>query len=76
LVSNLKNLIIITQLRLDCPQSCPVPLEPWNTLHERVGASVSAVAEDEEKVSFDWCDLENLHVYIYVNLGEGEYHSS
>jgi hypothetical protein len=65
--------------RLDCSQRHPVPLEPWNTLHERVVDSARdkgwAVAHNEDEVPSVWCDSENVHIYVHANL-PGKYHST
>ncbi|KAH9031315.1 hypothetical protein EDB85DRAFT_1959228 [Lactarius pseudohatsudake] len=51
----------------------PVPIEPRNTLHNRAVHSSrvngSAGARDRDTVPPGWSELENLHVYLSVDLG-------
>ncbi|KAH9061048.1 hypothetical protein EDB87DRAFT_475280 [Lactarius vividus] len=51
----------------------PVPLEPKNTLRKRVVDSARgnrwADIKDGEKVPSGWHDPQNVHVYLYVDLG-------
>ncbi|KAH9171302.1 hypothetical protein EDB89DRAFT_1117819 [Lactarius sanguifluus] len=59
----------------DFPQVYPVPLEPENTLRKRVVDSARASGnrwadiKDGAKVPPGWCDPQNVHVYLYVDLG-------
>ncbi|KAH9172974.1 hypothetical protein EDB89DRAFT_1905677 [Lactarius sanguifluus] len=51
----------------------PVPMEPQDTLQKRVlhGTRVSGSANtrDTDAVPRDWSNAENLHVYLYIDLG-------
>ncbi|KAH9035823.1 hypothetical protein EDB84DRAFT_1210475 [Lactarius hengduanensis] len=48
----------------------PVPLEPEDTIGERVEDSVRdkewAIAGVTDEVPSGWCDLENIHVYLHI----------
>ncbi|KAH8986501.1 hypothetical protein EDB83DRAFT_2683759 [Lactarius deliciosus] len=53
----------------------PVPLEPEDTLRKRVVDSARGERwthiKDGEKVPLEWCDPQNVHVYLYVDLDAG-----
>ncbi|KAH9061043.1 hypothetical protein EDB87DRAFT_474702 [Lactarius vividus] len=65
---------LLRQISL-CSLVYPVPLEPENTLRKRVVDSARGERwthiKDGEKVPLAWCDPQNVHVYVYVDLDAG-----
>jgi hypothetical protein len=61
------------QFRLDCPQVCPVPLKPSDTIYKRVADSACLEGwigrGDQDNVPSCWNDPDNVHVYLYVDQG-------
>jgi len=61
----------VFQLIIYCPQVIPVPLEPYDTLHQRVVGSAkgegSTGARPQGDVPRDWSDPDNVHVPTTCN---------